>query len=128
MESSKQTFDTGLGIRREMFGRAGADDRVLGATDFNRPLEDLVTRYCFGEIWSRPELHHKVRSMLTLAILTALGKPNQLKAHVQGAIRNGVTPDEIREVLLHTAIYAGIPAGVEGFRAATEALAQAHED
>jgi 4-carboxymuconolactone decarboxylase len=124
MDDRQQRFDTGLAIRRDMFGRAGAEDRVAAATDFTRPLEDLVTRYCFGEIWSRPEIDRKTRSMLTLAVLTALGKPNQLKVHVQGALSNGVSRQEIREVLLHTMIYAGVPAGVDAFRAASEVLAE----
>jgi 4-carboxymuconolactone decarboxylase len=124
MDDRQQTFDTGLAIRRDMFGRAGAEDRVAAATDFTRPLEDLVTRYCFGEIWSRPEIDRKTRSMLTLAVLTALGKPNQLKVHVQGALSNGVSRQEIREVLLHTMIYAGVPAGVDAFRVASEVLGE----
>jgi 4-carboxymuconolactone decarboxylase len=124
MDDRQQTFDTGLAIRRDMFGRAGAEDRVAAATDFTRPLEDLVTRYCFGEIWSRPEIDRKTRSMLTLAVLTALGKPNQLKIHVQGALSNGVSRQEIREVLLHTMIYAGVPAGVDAFRVASEVLVE----
>ena len=124
MDDRQQTFDAGLAIRRDMFGRAGAEDRVAAATDFTRPLEDLVTRYCFGEIWSRPEIDRKTRSMLTLAVLTALGKPNQLKVHVQGALSNGVSRQEIREVLLHTMIYAGVPAGVDAFRVASEVLGE----
>jgi 4-carboxymuconolactone decarboxylase len=124
MDDRQQTFDTGLAIRRDMFGRAGAEDRVAAATEFTRPLEDLVTRYCFGEIWSRPEIDRKTRSMLTIAVLTALGKPNQLKVHVQGALSNGVSRQEVREVLLHTMIYAGVPAGVDAFRVASEVLGE----
>jgi 4-carboxymuconolactone decarboxylase len=116
------SYKTGMQIRRDMFGPAGADDRVAAATDFNRPFEDVVTRYCFGDTWSRPGLDRKTRSMITLAALTALVRPNQLKVHVRGALANGVTPEEIREILLHTAVYAGIPAGVEAFTAAAEVL------
>jgi 4-carboxymuconolactone decarboxylase len=112
-------------IRREMFGPAGAEQRVDGASDFMRPFEEVVTRYCFGETWSRPQLDRKTRSLITLAALTALSKPNQIKVHVRGALANGVTPEEICEVLLHTAVYAGIPAGVEAFTAADEVLKQA---
>ena len=119
------TFDQGMQIRREMFGPAGAEQRVDGASDFMRPFEEVVTRYCFGETWSRPQLDRKTRSLITLAALTALSKPNQIKVHVRGALANGVTPEEIREVLLHTAVYAGIPAGVEAFTAADEVLKQA---
>jgi 4-carboxymuconolactone decarboxylase len=119
---SNSTFDKGLRLRHEMFGRAGAEDRWEQATDFNRPLEEFVTRHCFGETWSRPGLDRKTRSLVTLAILTALVRPNQLRGHVRGALANGATPEEIREVLLHTVDYAGIPAGVEAFAAAAEVL------
>ena len=122
MVDSNSTFDKGLKLRHEMFGRAGAEDRWEQATDFNRPLEEFVTRHCFGETWSRPGLDRKTRSLVTLAILTALVRPNQLRGHVRGALANGATPEEIREVLLHTVDYAGIPAGVEAFAAAAEVL------
>ena len=123
MDQNDDAFEKGMQVRRDMFGPAGADDKLAQATDFTRPLEELVTRYCFGETWTRPGLDRRTRSMLTLAILTALGKPNQLRVHVRGAIANGVTREEIREVLLHTIAYAGIPAGVEAFGAAAEVLA-----
>jgi 4-carboxymuconolactone decarboxylase len=97
------------------------------ATDFNRDFEELVTRYCFGEVWGREELSRAQRSMLTLALLVALGKPNQLRVHVKGAIANGVTKEQIREVLMHSAIYCGIPAAVEGFRNAAEVLEELGE-
>jgi 4-carboxymuconolactone decarboxylase len=115
-------YEIGLGIRRDMFGPAGAEQQIEQATDFTRPMQELATRYCFGEIWGRPELDRRTRSMLTLALLVALGKPNQLKLHVKGAIANGVTKEEIREVLLHSMVYAGIPAGVEAHLAAAETL------
>jgi len=124
VSDDKARFAAGLKIRHEMFGRAGAEDRWERATDFNRPLEEFVTRHCFGETWSRPGLDRRTRSMLTLAVLTALVRPNQLRNHVRGALANGVTAEEIREVLLHTVDYAGIPAGVEAFTAAAEVLAQ----
>jgi 4-carboxymuconolactone decarboxylase len=122
MDNRDTSYETGMQVRREMFGRAGAEDRVNAATDFNRPFEDAVTRYCFGETWSRPGLDRRTRSMITLAALTALVRPNQLKNHVHGALKNGVTKEEISEILLHTAVYAGIPAGVEAFAAAGEVL------
>ena len=115
-------YEVGLGVRRDMFGPAGAEQQIEQATDFTRPLQELATRYCFGEIWGRPELDRKTRSMLTMALMVALGKPNQLKLHVKGAIANGVTKEEIREVLLHSMIYAGIPAGVEAHQVAAETL------
>ncbi|HEV7715469.1 MAG TPA: carboxymuconolactone decarboxylase family protein [Steroidobacteraceae bacterium] len=122
MDAKDESFETGMKIRREMFGPAGAEDRYAATTDFNRPFEDAVTRYCFGDTWGRPGLDRKTRSMITLAALAALVRPNQLKVHVRGALNNGVTPEEIREILLHTAVYAGIPAGVEAFNAAAEVL------
>jgi 4-carboxymuconolactone decarboxylase len=124
MSSPKDSFETGLQIRRDMFGPAGADERLARANGFMRPFEEVVTRYCFGETWSRPQLDRKTRSLITLATLTALSKPNQIKVHVRGALANGCTVEEIREALLHATVYAGIPAGVEAFTAASEVLAQ----
>ena len=121
-EHDKDAYEIGLGIRRDMFGPAGAEQQIEQATDFTRPLQELATRYCFGEIWGRPQLDRKTRSLLTLALLVALDKPNQLKLHVKGAVANGATKEEIREVLLHSTIYAGLPAGVEAHQAAVAAL------
>jgi 4-carboxymuconolactone decarboxylase len=122
MSDKKDSYTTGMQIRREMFGAAGAEDRIAAATEFNRPFEEVVTEYCFGDTWSRPGLDRKTRSMITLAALAALVRPNQIKTHVRGALANGVTPEEIREILMHTAVYAGIPAGVEAINAAAEVL------
>ena len=115
-------YEVGLGVRRDMFGAAGAEQAIAKATDFMKPMQELATRYCFGEIWGRPGLDRRTRSMITMALLVALGKPNQLKLHVKGAIANGVTKDEIREVLLHSMIYAGVPAGVEAHTVAADTL------
>jgi 4-carboxymuconolactone decarboxylase len=123
MDRRDEAYDAGMSVRRDMFGPAGAEQRLAQATDFNRPFEELVTRSCFGEVWSRPGLDRKTRSLITLAALTALSKPNQLKVHVRGALANGATVNEIREVLLHTCVYSGIPSGVEAFNAAAEVLA-----
>jgi 4-carboxymuconolactone decarboxylase len=119
---SKDPFSAGLAIRRDMFGAANSDQAVQNATDFTRPLQEMVTRYCFGEVWTRSLLDRKTRSMLTMALLVALNRPNQLRGHVRGAIQNGVSKDEIREVLLHSMVYAGVPAGVDSFSHATEVL------
>jgi 4-carboxymuconolactone decarboxylase len=116
------SFAAGMQIRREMFGPANTEQAVNSATDFTRPLQEIVTRYCFGEIWTRPPLDRRTRSLLTIATLVALGKPVQLRAHVRAAIGNGATKDEIREVLLHSMIYCGVPAGVDSFNHATEVL------
>jgi len=115
-------FDRGLALRWHMFG-PGAEQQIDAATDFSRPLQDLVTRACFGELWHRPQLDLKLRSMLTIAMLAAMGKGNQVKVHVTGAIANGVSREEIREILLHAATYGGLPAAVDSFAAAEEALA-----
>ena len=117
-----QAYRAGMDVRRDMFGPEGAEKRVEAASSFNRPFEDLVTQYCFGEVWTRPLIDRKTRSMLTIAILAVLAKPNQLKTHVRGAIANGVSPEEIREVLMHVGIYGGIPAGADSFGHAKEVL------
>jgi 4-carboxymuconolactone decarboxylase len=110
-------------IKEEMFGPEHGQEKLDRATDFTRAFEELVCTYCFAEVWGREEeLSRANRSMLTIAMLVALGKPNELRVHVKGAIANGVTKDQIREVLIHAAIYCGIPAAVEGFRNATQAL------
>ena len=106
----------GLEIRRKMFGKAGADDHINAATDFTRPLQDFVTKECFGDTWHRGVLDHKTRSMITIAMLTALGgQGGQIRNHVKGAINNGVSKDEIREILRHAAIYCGVPRSVDAF-------------
>ncbi len=119
-----QAYRDGMDIRRRMFGPEGAEKRVEAASDFNRPFEDLVTEYCFGRTWTRELIDPKTRSMLTIAILAVLAKPNQLKTHVRGAIANGATPEEIREVLMHVGIYGGIPAGADSFMHAKEVLVE----
>ena len=122
--SQDDVYATGLELRRSMFGAEATDQAIDSATDLNRPLQDMVTRYCFGEVWNRPGLDHKTRSMITLALLTALGKQNQLRVHLRGAIENGVSKEEIREVLLHSMIYAGVPAAVDSFATTAEVLKQ----
>jgi 4-carboxymuconolactone decarboxylase len=113
-----------LAIRKAVLGAAFVDKAIAAADDFNMPMQRLTTEYCWGAVWGREELPKKIRSMLNLAMLSALNRPHELKTHVGGALRNGVTREEIREVLLQVAIYCGIPAGVEAFRVAKEALAE----
>ncbi len=117
-------FDTGLAIRKAVLGAEFVDKALAGADDFTMPLQRLVTEYCWGAVWGREELPRKTRSMLNLAMLAVLNRPNELKAHVRGALNNGVTKAEIREVLLQVAIYGGVPAAVDSFRLAREALAE----
>lgn len=119
---SKEIFDRGLAIRKDVLGKEFVEKSFAAADDFNRPMQELTTEYCWGWCWGRPGLERKTRSMLNLAMLSVLNRPHELKMHVKGAIRNGVTKDEIREVLLQVAIYGGIPAGVDAFRNAREAL------
>jgi len=120
-------FDDGLAVRKAVLGAGFVDKAIATADDFNRPLQELVTEFCWGAIWTREGLPRRVRSMLNLAMLTALNRPHELKMHVQGALRNGVTREEIREVLLQATIYAGVPAGVDAFRVAREAMADFRE-
>jgi 4-carboxymuconolactone decarboxylase len=122
--SPQEAFAAGLAMRRAMFGDGGADDQILAADDFMFPMQDFVTRYCFGETWTRPTIPPRVRSMLTLGMLVAYGRPNEIKVHVRGALANGVTRQEISEVMLHAMIYCGVPRAVEGFRCAAETLAE----
>ncbi|CDX36299.1 4-carboxymuconolactone decarboxylase [Mesorhizobium sp. SOD10] len=119
---SKDMFDKGFEIRKAVLGAEFVEKSFSSADDFNRPMQELVTEYCWGAVWGRETLDRKTRSMLNLAMLASLNRPHELKMHVKGAIRNGVTKDEIREVLLQVAIYAGVPAGVDAFRNAREAL------
>jgi 4-carboxymuconolactone decarboxylase len=121
-EIAADRFAAGVQLRREMLGPALGDRALETATDFNRPLQEIVTRYCFGEVWTRPLLDRRTRSMLTIALLVALGKPTQLRAHVRVGIHNGLSKDEIREVLLHSMIYCGVPAGVDSFTHAADVL------
>src|SRR5690349_7582307 len=122
---SKEMYEKGLAVRREVLGADYVDNAIRNADDFNRPLQDLVTEYCWGAVWGRPGLPRKTRSMLNLAMLTALGRPHELKLHVKGALKNGVTREEIMEVLLQTGIYCGVPAAVDAFRTAREAFKEA---
>src|SRR6476661_2605691 len=117
---SEKLFEEGLAVRTAVLGEDYVNKSIANADDFNRPFHELVTEYCWGAIWTREELPRKTRSMLNLAMLTALGKPHELKLHLKGALRNGVTRDEIAEVMLQAGVYAGVPAAVDAFRAAKE--------
>lgn len=115
-------FETGLEIRKKVVGADYVEASMANADDFNRDFQELVTSYCWGAVWGRPGLDHKTRSMLNIAMLAGLPRPHELKLHVKGALRNGVTTEEIREILMQVAIYAGVPTGVDGFRVAREAI------
>ena len=121
---NKELFEKGLAIRKSVLGAEFVEKSIASADDFNRPLQELTTEYCWGWCWGREGLDKKTRSIINLAMISALNRPHELKMHVKGAIANGLTKDEIREVLLQVAIYCGIPAGVDSFRVAKEALAE----
>lgn len=116
----KEMFDKGLSIRRQVLGDEYVDAAIANADDFNRPFQELVTEYCWGEVWGRPGLDRKTRSMLNLAMLSALNRPHEIKAHVRGALNNGLTKHDIQEVFMQVAIYCGVPAAVDSFRIARE--------
>jgi 4-carboxymuconolactone decarboxylase len=115
-------FEAGLKVRREVLGAEYVDQSMASANDFMAPFQRMTTEWCWGAAWTRPGLDRRTRSLLNLAILTALGKPNELKLHVKGALNNGVSTAEIQEVLLHATVYCGIPAGLEALKAANAVL------
>jgi len=111
-------YERGMAMRRAVMGDAHVDASLADVDDFNGPIQDLVIETAWGGVWTRPGLERKTRSILNLGMLTALNRPHELKGHVRGALRNGVTPVEIREVLLQAAIYCGMPAALDAFRTA----------
>ena len=117
-------FETGLAIRKSVLGKEFVEKSIASADDFNMPMQRLTTEYCWGAVWGRDGLPKKTRSMLNIAMLCALNRPHELKMHLGGALRNGVSKDEIREILLQVAIYCGIPAGVDAIRVARETFAR----
>jgi 4-carboxymuconolactone decarboxylase len=119
-----ELYQRGLEIRKSVLGKEYVEKAIASADDFNMPLQRLVTEYCWGALWGRDTLPKKTRSLLNLAMLSALNRPHELKMHIGGALRNGVTKDEIREVLLQVAIYCGVPAAVDAFRVARETFAE----
>jgi 4-carboxymuconolactone decarboxylase len=123
-----ELFDTGLTVRREMFGPPGAEGTVDSTTDLTDKLQEIVTRWCFGDIWEREGLPRNVRSMITVAMLIALGKEIELGIHMRGALANGVTAEELREISLHALLYCGIPAAAEGIRTLDKVLADIDPD
>jgi 4-carboxymuconolactone decarboxylase len=120
----KAMFDKGMGIRRSVLGDAYVDRAIANMNEFNQPLQELVTQYCWGEVWGREGISKRDRSMINLAMISILNRPHELRAHLRGALNNGLSKDEIREVLLQVAIYAGVPAAVDSFRIANETFAE----
>ena len=117
-----ELFQKGLKIRREVLGEAHVDRSLASVDEFTGPMQKLVTEWCWGEIWGRPGLPRKTRSIMNLAMLAALNRPHEIKLHVRGAINNGVTREEIQEVLMQVAIYCGVPAALDSMRVCIETL------
>ena len=118
----RQRYEQGLNVRREVLGNAHVDKSLRNRNTFNEDFQELITRYAWGEIWSRPGLPRKTRSMITLAMMVALNRAEEFRLHIRAALNNGLTPDEIKEVLLQTAVYCGVPAANNAFHIAKEIL------
>ncbi len=121
---SKERYDAGLAVRRDVIGADYVERMLEGADSFNREFQEFVTEFCWGGTWARGVLERKTRSMLNLCMLSALNRPHEFKIHFRGALKNGCTLDELKEVLLQVTAYCGVPAGVEAFRLAREVLAE----
>lgn len=115
-----ELFKRGLEIRKSVLGADYVEKSIASANEFNLPMQELATEWCWGEVWGRPGLEKKTRSIINLAMISALNRPHELKLHVKGALNNGVTRDEIKEIFLQVAIYCGVPAGIDSFRTARE--------
>ena len=122
VKKNTDKFERGLQVRREVLGDEYVRKALDSATDYNWPMQEFVTEYCWDEVWNRPGLSRKDRSLLNLGMISALGRTNELKAHVRGAINNGWTKDELREVFLQVAVYCGVPAGIDSFRTAQDVI------
>ena len=118
----KSDYEKGLATRKQVMGEDFVANALAGVTDFTRPIQDHITAKAWGDVWQRPGLDLKTRSLITVAMLTALGKQHELKGHLRGALNNGATPAELQEVLLHAAVYCGVPSAVEAFRTAAEVV------
>jgi 4-carboxymuconolactone decarboxylase len=117
-----ERYEAGMRVRREVLGDEHVDRATANATDFSRPFQEFITRGAWGDVWTRPGLDRRTRSVITLSVLTALRAENEIPMHVRAAVRNGLTPEEIREVLIHTAVYAGVPAANSAIALAQKAL------
>jgi 4-carboxymuconolactone decarboxylase len=120
----KKRYEEGLAVRKAVLGAEHVEKSLRAADDFTRPMQELVTEYCWGEIWTRPGLDRRTRSFLNLAWLTALNRPHEIKLHVLGALNNGLTREELMEVFLQSAIYCGVPAALDAMRVAKEVFAE----
>ncbi|OLO25287.1 4-carboxymuconolactone decarboxylase [Alkalihalophilus pseudofirmus] len=123
-----EKFEAGLKVRREVLGNEYVENSIKNATDFNLPFQELVTKYCWGEVWNRDGLSRKVRSIINLSMLAAINRPHELKLHIRGALNNGVTKEEIREVFIQVAIYCGVPSALDSFKIAQEVFNEKNND
>lgn len=121
-DTNDPEFERGLTLRKQVMGEAFVANAFDNMTKFTEPMQQHITRKAWGDVWQRGELDLKTRSLITVAMLTALGRQNELKGHVRGALNNGVTPAELQEVLLHAAVYCGVPSAVEAFRTAASVV------
>jgi 4-carboxymuconolactone decarboxylase len=121
---SNERFEKGLALRKQVLGTAYVEKSMAGADDFSRPMQELSTEYCWGYVWTRPGLALRDRSLINIAMISALNRPHELKLHVKAALGNGLSREEIREVLLQVAVYCGVPAGIDSTRIAREAFAE----
>jgi 4-carboxymuconolactone decarboxylase len=117
-------FDKGMALRKQVLGAEYVEKSMAAADDFSRPMQELSTEYCWGYVWSRPGLELRERSLINLSMISALNRPHELKLHVKAALNNGLTREQIREVLLQVAVYCGVPAGIDSTRIAREAFAE----
>jgi 4-carboxymuconolactone decarboxylase len=117
-------FEKGLALRKQVLGADYVERSMKGADDFSRPMQELSTEYCWGYVWTRPGLALRDRSLINIAMISALNRPHELKLHVKAALTNGLSREEIREVLLQVAVYCGVPAGIDSVRIAREAFAE----
>ena len=120
----QKTYEKGLEVRSAVLGKEYVENSLRTADAFNKPFQEMVTEYCWGAVWGREELPRKTRSMLNIAMISILNRPHELKLHLRGALRNGVSKDEIREILMQVAIYGGVPAAVDSFRIAREVFSE----
>lgn len=120
--SEESLFDRGLKVRKDVLGEEYVNKSIAGADEFTRTMAEWSTEYCWGALWTRPGLDRRSRSIANLSMIAALNRPHELKLHVKAAVTNGLTRDEIKEVLLQVAVYAGVPAGIDSFRIAREAF------
>jgi 4-carboxymuconolactone decarboxylase len=121
---SNEKFERGLALRKQVLGADYVEKSMAAADAFSMPMQELSTEYCWGHVWTRPGLQLRERSILNLGMISALNRPHELKLHVKAALNNGLTRDEIREVLLQVAVYCGVPAGIDSVRIAREAFAE----